>query len=163
MYYGTREEKDNAVKTIIEEHRTAAGLFPAVRRVIERFDGKVYNVRFQTALQEETKRKIYTETRGNFVYIYIYAACGRQYTLAALQREDMADGKRINAAKMIESSREYRESHLKKAYKMEQDARRIDEIQKQVADIEKLLKSVVGGLDYQLRDIYSIPINLSRY
>ena len=161
MYCGSKEDQDKYIDTLVKENRKAAQLFPSVRKVLENFDGKVYNIRLQRAIQEETGDHIYTEERYNRVYIYIYGTAGRQYTIAALDREDMEDGKRINAKKMIESAREYRESHLKKAYQLEQQAAQIITIKEQVKQIEQLLKSVTCKLDYEIRDIYGIPSRLA--
>lgn len=164
MFYGSREDQDKRIRTLIEDNRKAAQLFPVIRKVIENFDGKVYNKRLQTALQE-TGERLYTEHKvssyGGWVRIYFYGHCGYEYTLATLRIEDMQDGKRINAAKMIESARKERESHLKTAYNLEQSMQKVDEIKQQLADIEQLLKAITGKLDYQIIDTYNLPRRLT--
>ena len=161
MYYGTREEKDKAARKIAQFHRETAELFPAIRKVIENFDGKVFNVRFEKALQEKTGKRIFAKAYNAYIYIYLYFE-GREYNLAILHREDMADGKRINAAKMIESAREHRASHYLKAYTIEAQMTQIDAISQQLQDIERTLTALTCHLDYSIRDIYGLTCRLSR-
>lgn len=166
MFYGNREDQNKRIQEIIDENRAAAQLFPEIRKVIMNFDNKVFNIKLQKALQESTGKRIFTESRdfgnyGGHVNIYIYGNAGRQYTIATLKREDMEDGKRINAAKMIESARSNREAHLKTAYNLEQSMQQIDTIKQQINDIKKLLEAVTAGLHYEIRDTYNIPSRLA--
>lgn len=166
MFYGNREDQNKHISEIIKENREAAQLFPEIRKVIQNFDGKVYNIRFQKALQDATGKYIWAKyndygSYGGNVSIYICGNANRIYTLATIRREDMKDGKRIDAEKMIASARVNRESHLKKAYKMEQSMQQIDVIKKQIQDIEQLLKAVTSPLDYEIRDTYNIPSRLT--
>lgn len=161
MYYGSKEDQDRHVQTLIKEHRDAAALFPAIRKVCAAFDGKVYNVRFTKALREATGARVFTEAKTETIYIYIYGHAGRWIHLANLSRADMADGKRINAAKLIESARICRESHLKKAYELELAAAKADLVKQQLQDLEQLLQAILKDIPYEIRDTYNINARLT--
>ena len=53
MFIGsTRESQDKQAQMEVEARREAAAAFPFIRPVLQRFNGKVYNCRFEKALKE---------------------------------------------------------------------------------------------------------------
>lgn len=157
MYYGcTREEQDNAVKALIDCYRGAAALYPQIKKVVQEFDGKVFNKRLQTALQDGTGARVFVENRPNMIDVHIYGPNSNWITLGILQKDDMPDGKRINAEKLIVSLTDHRNALLQTAARYEQQIEQIDQVKEQLKQIEKQLKAVLEPYDYTIRDIYGI-------
>lgn len=157
MYYGcTREEQDKAAKALIDCYRGAAALYPRLKKVVQEFDGKVFNKRLQTALQDGTGARVYVDNRPNMIDVHIYGPHSNWITLGILLKDDMTDGKRINAEKLIESLTDHRNALLQTAARYEEQIEQIDQVKEQLKQIEKQLKAVLEPYDYTIRDIYSI-------
>lgn len=140
-------------------HREAAGLFPAIRRVFEQFDGKVFNCRLEKALQEATGRRVYVKKDDYKIEIYTYMDDYRGsswYTLAFLKNDALADGKRIPAAAFIDSARNYRENHLKEAAKLDDAGEAAPEIKKQVDYFIEQANRLVNSLPYPVQEMYHV-------
>lgn len=157
MYYGyTKEDQDTATRSYIKAYRDAAALYPGIKRVIQAFDNKVFNKRLQTAIQDGTGARVYIENRPNLIDVHIYGPHSNWITLAILNKEDMPDGKRINAEKLIESLTDHRNTLLKTAARYEEQIEQIDQVKEQLKQIDKQLKAVLAPYDYTIRDIYGI-------
>lgn len=157
MYYGcTKEDQDKATKSFIETYRKAASMYPQIKKVILSFDNKVFNKRFQAALQEATGSRVYVENRQNLIDVHIYGPHAEWISLAVLLKDDMNDGKRINAEKLAESLTDHRNALLKTAARYEEQIEQIDQVKEQLKQIEKQLKAVLEPYDYTIRDIYGI-------
>lgn len=140
-------------------HREAADLFPAIRKVFEQFDGKVFNCRLEKALQESTGKRIYVCKRDYLIEVYIYLDSYRgntQYTLATLKPEELKDGKRIPAAVLIKSARERRETHLKEAAALEAAPDTVPEIVQHIQYFITQANKLVDSLPYSVRDMYHV-------
>lgn len=158
-YYHSEEEKAEAIKKTVDEYRAAAGFFPAIRRAIEKFDGKVLNCRLEKAMQEETGKRIYVSKDKSSVDIHYYGSTysGNTYiTLARIDAEKLTDGKRIPAAVLIQAAREKREEHLKEAAKLEEVAERVEQIKYQIEYFRGQASKLAGALPYEIRDVYNI-------
>ena len=161
MYYGcTKESQDKAAQTYIRSYRDAAALYPAIKKVVQSFDKKVYNKRLQTAIQEATGARVYIENRPNMIDIHMYGPHSNWITLGILLKEDMADGKRINADKLIESLTDNRNKLLQTAARYEQQIKEIDQVKEQIKQLKHLLCNVLEPYDYTIRDIYGINAKL---
>ena len=161
MYYYTEKDRAAAVEKTVAEYRNAAGLFPAIRRVFEQFDGKVFNCRLEEALQKETGTRIRAEKRNNStldIYYYgnTYSGCCTWITLAQIKLDDMKDRKRIPAALLIESARKRREEHLQDAAALESYTGKMDDVKKQIEYFIGQANRIANALPYELRDIYRI-------
>ena len=162
MYYaGSSEEaKAEAIKKTIAEYRAAAGLFPVIRKVLEQFDGKVFNCRLEKALQDATGRRLYVKKDSYRLEIYYYGdtySSGSSWiSLAMIPVDSLADGKRIPAALLIDSARKQREKHLKDAAALEESAGKIHEVKNQIKYFIEQANKLSGVLPYELRDVYGI-------
>lgn len=157
MYYGcTKEEQDKATRSFIKQYRDAAALYPQIKNVIQEFDGKVFNKRLQTALQDRTGARVYVENRPNMIDIHIYGSRGEWVTLAVLLKDDMEAGKRINAGKLIESLTERRAGMLRKAADYEKQIEQVEQVKEQIRQLDSRLKAILEPFDYTIRDIYGI-------
>ena len=158
MHFKTQEERQNAAQSEINTLQAAVAVFPAVRNVLQSFDGKVFNKRLQTALQEATSQSIYCEHRYNIIDIYIIVNIGsyNRRTLAILNIEDMKDGKRINAEKAIASAAEYRSKHLKEAAHIQEVLPTIETRYKEIEYIEKLITGITADLTSTEKQMFDL-------
>lgn len=161
MYGYTKNEQDQAVKSYIETYRKAAALYPAIKKVIQNFDKKVFNKRLETALQEGTGAQVYVYNRPNMIDIHMYGGPRSTWiTLATLSKDDFIDGKRINAEKLIGSLTENRNRLLQTAARYEKQIEEIDRVKEQLKILKKQIAGVLEPYDYTIRDIYGINLKL---
>ncbi len=158
-FYGNIEEAHQAARTRANAYRTAAGYINNVAKVVKEFDGKVYNCRFDKALKEATEHRVFcNKTQYTFeIYTYPESHYSFHIGLANIKAEDLTDGKRIPADKIIKSLQDHREMLLRKAYDIESH---IDEMQQALAYIEQTknkLEAYCRSFNTDLRDIYNIP------
>lgn len=161
----TERQKEEAQRKI-DGYKNAASVFPVVRSILAKFDGKVYNCRFDKALKEATGEKgsIYSEKKYNYFHIiFSPAGCHDWHTVASAKIEDcLTDGKRINAEVLTTAARESRAALLKTAYDLEEAGRNYETIQKQIESLEKALSGIMDPIPYEARAIYNIRFR-SRY
>ena len=157
MFYGNQEEKKKEIEKRIRACREMSTLFPIIRSVAEEFDGKVFNCRFEKALQSKRPR-IYVEKRFQWLEINAFSeepGC-RQFTLAQIKISDMPDGKRIPADLIIDAARKKRESLLRQATEMERDAAEADEKRHQLEYFKSQIDKIRDSICYEVRDIYNL-------
>lgn len=156
MDFYDSDERRKAITDYVAKLRDIAALYPVIVPVISKFDNKIYNVRFKNALSEaasNAKYYVFTEKRLNYMEIYVYDR-GSQYTLAQVTIDDMPDGKRIPAEKLIESARNKREELLRRAYELENID--IEQVLSQLNQAKALYNSIYEGLPYKFIDVYHI-------
>lgn len=160
MYY-TFEDRQKAAAAFIENRQEAAALYPAIKKVIQKFDGKVYNKRLATAIQEEVNKNIYSRVCGSTIEIYWYIHSD-SLTLLHVPLDSLTDGKRINAAVFIESLTEYRNKRLQEAAHMQEVIPTIETRYKQIEYIETLIKGITGDLSSQEKSIFNLYLRLEK-
>lgn len=163
MYHKGKSVFTVPVNNRINALRDAANVIPALCKVIMEFDGKVYNVRFDRAIKAATDRHVYVDTRyNNWISIQMCAQsfCGASITLAQIRREDMKDGKRISADKMIESARSCRESFLNDAYCLESSKDEMYQAREYIIQEVEKLNRYIGSLPSSARGLYEIPYRI---
>ena len=156
MDFYDNEERRKAINDYVAKLRDIAALYPVIVPVINKFDNKIYNVRFKNALSEassSSKYHVFTEKRFNYMEIYVYDR-GSQYTLAQVTIDDMPDGKRIPAEKLIDSARNKREELLRRAYELENID--IKQVLSQLNQAKALYNSIYERLPYKFIDVYHI-------
>lgn len=158
-----RFEGKEGMQRIIEAYRDAASLTASIKKVVARFDGKVYNIRLQKALQSEVRANIYCQTRYSLIEIYTYYGntC-EQITLACVPLDKGLTDKRVNADYFIEKLNEQRAFLLKEAYEIEQGIPLIDTykaqfevLQEQINNLRESIPKRIRyncGLDYRLKN-----------
>lgn len=159
-FYNDETRRAGCLKTA-EAHRNAAQLFPAIRKTLEQFDGKVFNCRLEKALQEATGCRVYAKKSKYSIDIYTYISDYRGnswYTLARLKNEDLKDGKRIPAAAFISSAREYREKHLQEAAELEAAPDTVPEMAEHIRYFIAQANKLVDSIPYVIRDMYGLSI-----
>ena len=165
MFIGsTRESQDKQAQMEVEARREAAAAFPFIRPVLQRFNGKVYNRRFETALQEALKGNapgyVYTYKSAYFISV-IYAPSvegTERFTLCCMNAEKRLDGKALD-----DSLKERRAALLREAAEIEEQAQQVELYRKRIEDTKRLLESVTGGINRTIRDIYGLDYYVSRH
>ena len=169
-YYANLKDRERDIKNEILSRREAAAAFPFVRKTIRDFDGKVYNIRFEKALQSALDGKapgrIFTRNTGFRIEVNYYPSKVTYYsyfTLAAASYETekkIGESKkkpvRIDAGKLDENLRAEREKLLKEAQEIEDQAPRMDEMLLHIKHAEEVLEAKKHDVHFILRDIYGI-------
>ena len=158
-FYGNIEAANTAAHRIVDEYRNAASYILAVTKVVKDFDGKVYNCRFDKALKAATDNRVYVDKTQYYFQIYTWVNnnYSRHITLASIKPDDLIDGKRIPADKIIESLKDHRESILKKAYTIESTIDQMPQARAYIMQTKEKLESFCRSFPDELRDIFDIP------
>ena len=159
MNYNGCDCKKVAIERI-EGYRAAAAIFPVVRRVLSEFSGKVYNVKVDRALKEAVgdAGSIYSRMEQRYISIeFCGTDCHQWHTVAYLSRDKaLPDGKRLDAAAMIESARKQYADNLARAYEIEDAGTRAEALKNQIEALYKAAEAVVDSVSYEAQDIYGI-------
>lgn len=178
MTYG-EENQVKDIKDRITALKEAAGRIKEVKPVIRKFDGKMYNKNFDEAISALTDDTGYFSAYNQYKWFYIYYSGKKGYNRninllsgysckgSELMEEqyrkeenEIFDGKRINATKMIEIlDRTYAEL-LKEAFELEVALENLPAIRKQIEQIKALYNAVVSGLPSMITDTCGIKHHL---
>ena len=157
MYYGcNKENQDAATRSYIKAYRDAAALYPTIKKVIQSFDKKVFNKRLETAIRDEAGKGVFVENKPGYIDIHMFGPHNEWLTLARISKDELIDGKRINAEKLTESLTTQREQFLKKAALYERQMHEIDQVKIQINQLKKQFEALLEPYDYTIRDIYGI-------
>lgn len=158
-YYNSIEEAHKAARNRAKDYRTATDLIPTVNQILKDFDNKVYNCRLEKALKEATNNRVYCSKSEYSLQIYTYPEGNYSHhiTLASVKAEDLPEGKRIPAQKLIESSRSYREKYLSLAYDIESKIEQMEQALIYIEQTKNKLETFCRSFNTDLRDIYNIP------
>lgn len=158
-FYGNIEEANKEAIQRATNYRTAAGRINTVAEIVRQFDGKVYNCRLEKALKEATENKVFCSKNDYRLEIYTYPDKGYSYhiTLAGIKADDLKEGKRIPAEKIIESLKEHREDLLRKAYEIESNIDQMQQVKAYIQQTKEKLEVYCRSFNNDLRDIYGIP------
>jgi len=153
-----KERFDNEAKRRIEDYREAAALFPAVKKVLQAFDGKCLNCRLEKALREATGKHITVNKRFKWVEIDFYPGRAGSYsrTLAQIGIDKFVDGKRIPAELIIESLHKKRVEHLQAAAALERDMDNIELYEQQFEYYKNQIDKLRESLNTETRYIYHL-------
>ena len=150
--YGESPEK--AIQSTIEEYRRAAGFIKPLRDTLDKYAGKVYNKRFLEALRTAAGYdRIYDDRRADMIFIYFYSP--DHYDQRTICRIALQD-RRIDCNQSKASAADYYAKHLEDAAKLEEIAPQIDTIRARLEELDRMKKTIIGGIPYDLRDIYGI-------
>ena len=158
-YYRDIEEANQAARNRAEAYRNGVAYIPTVTKILKDFDNKVYNCRLEKALKEATNNRVYCQRSEYSLQIYTYPEGNYSHhiTLASVKAEDLPEGKRIPADKLIESSREYREKYLALAYDIESKIDQMAQVTAYIEQTKNKLENFCRSFNTDLRDICNIP------
>lgn len=139
--------------------RDAVGFYPAIRKVLYRFDGKVYNKRFDDAVAETTSRKCFVARDSynrDYVEIYAHGFNFGSQSLLRFKLSDLPDGKRIDAFALSKLMNDQRDSLLKKAYSLESAIDDAGNVLNELQSLISLITQLVDPLPYEFIDAYRL-------
>lgn len=170
-YYYSPEEREKRAKEEIAARRETAAQFPLVREVIQGYDRKVYNCRFEKALQAALDGKapghIHTH-KTDYVMTVEYRPSVHTrtnyncFTIASMKTEELIDGKRIDAGKLLASLKDRRVSLLQEAARIEEQMEKAEIYRAQIEATKDLLNRIVNGIDYTIREIYDLDYHVQQ-
>lgn len=158
-FYSSIEDANKAAQTRANTYRTAAGYINTVAGVVQKFDNKVFNCRLENALKEATENRVFVNRTQYTLEIYTYPEHGYSFRvgLAHIKAEDLKDGKRIPADKLIESLKEHREQLLRKAYDLESHIGEMAQARAYIEQTKDKLEAYCRSFSSDIRDIYGLP------
>ena len=159
-------DKNGYKKTelLISEYREAAALTRQIIPVIKTFDNKCYNVRLEKAIQEKTKARVYCNKRYTIFEIYIYNNTYNQITLCNIQQADaFTDGKRINAAAIIEGLNKKYQELLKRAYDLENELHQVELYAAALESLKDQIEKITRNMSYQIKDNFDLNYRVTRH
>lgn len=147
------EKATDTARTYCKDRREIVKLIPIIRNVIRKFDGKVYNKRFNTALGKAIEEKHGEDFYFNAglsesgEWLWISAGImGHWSESVSLCRFALNDGKRIPAENMIENLNARYSEILKECSEIECNLDRMPDIIEQLSKLhfmqEQIIKSV---------------------
>lgn len=158
-YYHDIEEAHEAARNRAQDYRSATYLIPTVIKILNQFDNKVYNCRLEKALKEATNNRVFCDKSQYSLQIYTYpeGSYSHHITLASVKTEDLPEGKRIPADKLIESTHSYREKYLALAFDIESNINQMAQVTAYIEQTKNKLEAFCRSFNTDLRDIYNIP------
>lgn len=153
-YSFDREKTINDATRAAAKDREAAAAFPVLKNVLTQFDGKVFNCRLQNALNEAAGRNYafsVKKTDGGRIWIDFHCDCkcyssdNDKQVLNMDAEKALIDGKRINAAAMIEEAAKQRADLLKSAADLDTAIEKLDETVNQLNQVENVLKGIAAS------------------
>lgn len=164
MNFCTKEEQIERAAQAVAGRREAAATFPLVREVVRRFDGKVFNCRFEKALQEALQGAapghVYVNKNDYWLTVryHAHATPGYNYpfTLCQLRASEMPDGKRLDGKALYESLTACRAALLREAAAIEEQAAKADEYREQIEQMKRTLEHLTGSITITVRDIFNL-------
>lgn len=158
--------KDGYKKTeiIINEYREAAALTRQIIPVIKSFDNKCFNKRLQNAIQEKTKSRIYCGKRYTIFEIYIYNSSYSQISICNIKQDDaFTDGKRINAAAIIEGLNEKYQDLLKRAFELENELQQVELYAAALESLKNQIEKITRSIPYQIKDNFDLNYRVTKH
>ena len=155
-YYESEEQRKEAIAKKVDLYREAAGYMPTIAKIVQSFDGKVYNCRFDKAIEAALKGKVYVYKRWEYIHIYVLDH-GHDITLASLPMKELNESKRIPAEKFLASLRQYRDELLKKAYDIETTIDQAANIKIYAEQTIEKINALLQKIPTEVREAYNIP------
>ena len=173
------EDARNLIGLEIQNRKEALTLYPEIIKVVEQFNGKVLNKRFDTALKKVNKRLGYDRGYSSFVinlstydnnccqsvngsnYIYIrshYIELNTYLPTYSVDRREssLLENERIKSDILIESLLKGK-THLEESIKkLEQSIDKVDEWKARLEQLEAEMKNIRKEIPHLVADYYGI-------
>ena len=177
MYYGNEEQKQAALQHEIDSRREAAAAFPHLRKVLESFDGKVFNCRLEKALREDGNLWIVELKHGGYCGDLLQIRfCHRRgemplydwhYLLSAnlgsaTDKNPKWDGKRLPAALLIDAAAEQRAYLLKEAAAIEEARERVPQLTQQMEYLKAQFRALADSIPYTVARICNLNYRITQ-
>lgn len=154
----TLEDTAAKIEANCKLYREIVQLIPVIRSVLARFDGKIYNKRFETAVNKAALAKfsgeLYISTEKCFdgSRAFVYGHKKQHYNNSpCLCYIDLTDEKRINAEKSLKSCNEKYSAILKECADKEAGIQIMPQIIGRLDELYKLQQALIKQIP---RDLY---------
>ena len=167
----SREDLDEEARAEINTLRGIAQLTPAIKSVITRFNGKIYNRRIDTAIQAEIDKVAGMMAYADGSEFSKYRSRSEKYKEYAILRITpgrnwnrqinvtyiyFGEDGRIQADKSIWSLIEHRTTILKEAAELERDMGLVDDFIRNIEAIRKMLSGMNDSIGWKAKSIYGL-------
>lgn len=166
MFY-TKEDAKKELTKEVQSLRAAASNIYKIKKVVNTFDNKVYNCRFDEAIKQlnNDKMRIYSHVNcyGYFIIDFYdketHKTINLIYTKKATKDTEtilFTDTKRIKADWFInELNKKYSEL-LQRATEIERASAEIERTLEQLKSLKKSINCIIGGLPSEVTSIYNL-------
>jgi len=155
LYFENEEKRKEYCTREIDRLRQEATYTATIVKVLSDFDGKVLNVRLAKALSQALGFNVWLDHRYSWFHMEHFSG-NTTTTIFSGKDEDLIDGKRIDAAKLIQDTREKREKWLREAQEIENNLSTIDSTLEQIQELKKALQALTRPINSRVREAYNI-------
>lgn len=166
MYYTNSEREKNALQEA-QALRLAASQISKIKKIISDFDGKIYNCRFDEAINKLKNDNIivssFVDSYGYFnIYVSDRHRASNIYLLRCKkatkgeERPYFTDTKRIKADAMIEQLNYKYGELLKSASEIEETVKDIKTKINQLESLKKAMNVIISTIPAEVANIYRI-------
>lgn len=166
MYYTNPEREKDALQEA-QSLRLAASQISKIKKVISDFDGKIYNCRFDEAINKLRNENIvigsYVDSYGYFNIYVSDRHSANNITLLRCkkatkgeERPYFTDAKRIKADAMIEQLNYKYGELLKSASEIEETVKNIKNKINQLESLKKAMNAIISTIPAEVANIYRI-------
>ncbi len=172
MHYYTKEDAVKSCKHDIKCLRDSAQKIRLIKEIVRAFDGRVYNCRFDEAIQALNDDEAYFYCTNNYGWYHIIYSPRRDPWSKELlsvpaavrggsdkgkpEEKVFTDTKRIIADKMIELLNNKYADLLREANELENALTKIDEVLLQTKQLKQLYNVLVDTLPYSVQEKFNI-------
>lgn len=172
MRFYNYEDAEKQVQKDIEAYSEVNAMLPAVRKVIRDFDGKIFNVKLEKALQQIHPR-IYVHKRYSSVEVYMYSQfSSNPLTICSSalpgnsyhdnKKHFIQDNKRINADLALQDIEANRAGRLKEIDSWRQFLQNREQISSQLEALRKEIDYITDLIPYKMRDYFGMGYRVTR-
>lgn len=167
------EEMQAKIRAKAENMRICARQISRVKNEVLRFDGKIYNKRFDEAIHELSDNQVYFYVQNSYGWFYIQCTprqchneqqalvsayscvAGDKYNRVTNKDElkVFSDSKRIDAAKINKLLTEKYESLMAEAALYDKSADNLETVLDQINNLKKMISAIESPLPYTVREI----------
>lgn len=168
MYYSDNESRKKELLKEAQYLRQAAGTIAKIKKVAANFDGKMYNCKFDEAIDALTddESRFYCHSQYSYFEIICQPKSGNYistisllHTYKAVKGEDNGifdANKRINAARMIEALNNKYAQLQKEAADIERAAENLEAITGQIETLKAMINNIVDSVPYRVLNVCNL-------
>lgn len=182
-----KEDAKNLVLLEVENYKKVLELYNPVIEVAEKYDGKILNKRFETALRKVndslrvdmsgkklsidfylTNRGIKSTTHEHWNYINKSYITMNEYTERCAYEWESLDGKslcadhenRLIASVLVESLNKHREYIKGRIETLEEKLNKVDEYKNQLEELKTQMEKITKDIPYEIRNYFELNYNV---
>ena len=165
--FGTYEDKKKELTREAQSLRAAASNLYKIKKVVNAYNGKVYNCRFDEEIKKlcDDKIRIHSHVNyyGYFIIDFYDKATNKTvnliYTKKATKDTEttlFTDTKRIKADCFINELNEKYSELLQRAAEIERAGAEIEKTLEQLKSLKRAMNCIIGGLPSEVTSVYNL-------